>query len=86
MDKHFINPKTAELPFFMEDKKISTDEYNLNLENTINDIFSEIPHFLKPKLNKLREILLEKYINKDKIERVEKFRKDGEFISKAIVD
>lgn len=86
MDKHFINPKTADLSFFMEDKKLSIAEYNINLENTINDIFSEISHFLKPKLNKLREILLEKYINKDKIERVEKFRKDGEFISKAIVD
>lgn len=86
MDKHFINPKTADLSFFMEDKKLSIAEYNINLENTINHIFSEIPYFLKPKLNKLREILLEKYINKDEIKRVEKFRKDGEFIGKAIVD
>ena len=86
MDKHFINPKTAELSFFMEDRKMSTVEYNSYFENTINNIFSEIPHFLKPKLNKLREIMLEKYINKDTIEKVERFRKDGEFIHKSIVN
>ena len=86
MDKHLVNPKTAELSMSMEDKKLTTVEYNSYLNTTINDIFSEIPHFLKPKLNKLREILLEKYINKDEIERVERFWKDGEFICKAIVD
>lgn len=86
MDKHLVNPKTAELSMFLEDKKLSVVEYNSHLNTAINDIFSGIPKFLKQKLNKLREILLEKYINKDEIDRVERFWKDGENICKSIVD
>lgn len=86
MDKYFINPKTADLTLFMKDKKLHIDEYNLNVENIINYLFSEIPNYLKPKLNQLREILLKKYINKDTIETVEPFCKDDEYLYKSIIN
>ena len=86
MDKHFINPMTADLSFDIKDKKLPIDEYNQYIENTINNIISEIPKFLEPKLNKLREILLEKYINKDEIEKVEPFWKYGESMHHSIVN
>lgn len=85
MDKHFITPKTDELTLFMKDKKLHIDEYNLNVENIIIKLFSEIPNYLKPELNKLREILLKKYLNKDTIETVEPFCKYDEHLYKSIV-
>lgn len=86
MDKYFINPKTADLTLFMKDKKLHIDEYNLNVENIINYLFSEIPNYLKPKLNQLREILLKKYINKDTIETVKPICKDDEYLYKSIIN
>ena len=84
MQKHFIESRISHLSSSLNQRKMSLDEYNSNIEKAINDILSRIPNILKLRINKLHEILLKKYINKDKIKSTDTFWKDNQ-VNQTIV-
>ena len=84
MQKHFIESRISYLSSLLNQRKLSLDEYNYYIEKEINDTLSRIPNILKSKIKKLHEILLKKYINKDKIKSTDTFWKDNQ-VNQTIV-
>ena len=85
MQKYYTKYRIGNLSKKFDGRKtVSLSEYNHYIKKEINHIFSRIPKILESKIKKLHETLLEKYINDDKIESIERFWKDHQ-PNKAIV-
>ena len=84
MQNHFIDSKISYLVSLVNDRLLSLDEYNYNIEKGIDDIL-KMPYILKPRIHKLRHILLKKYINKHEIKSTNTFWKDNQ-VNRPIID